>query len=128
MSCDWRVDGQDGPTELRATGQRPVVLLQEGSYCVMVFVRLADGRTGAAREIIAAKETWIVRARDSEQIQGPRLSIAGYIRGLKAPGTLHPNRQGHQLIADRLLESVAARRTHSRREVLARLPRPLQAR
>jgi lysophospholipase L1-like esterase len=59
----------------------------------------------------AAKETWFRRAKESEQLQGPRLSIMGYIRGELAPGTLHPNHLGHQVIADRLFLMLTARET-----------------
>ena len=52
-----------------------------------------------------------MRAKESEQLQGPLLSLAGYLRGKIAPGTLHPNRRGHQEIADRLFQSLAARGT-----------------
>jgi len=58
----------------------------------------------------AAADTWFVRAKESEQLQGPLLSLAGYLRGRIATGTLHPNRRGHQVIADRLFQSLAARR------------------
>ena len=59
----------------------------------------------------AAVDTWFVRAKESEQLTGPMLSLAGYLRGKTAPGTLHPNRRGHQVIADRLFETIAALRT-----------------
>jgi hypothetical protein len=54
-----------------------------------------------------------VRAKESELLQGPLLSLAGYLRGKTAPGTLHPNRRGHQVIAERLFESLVAKRTYS---------------
>jgi lysophospholipase L1-like esterase len=56
----------------------------------------------------AAQDTWFVRAKESEQLQGPRLSAVGYLRGEIAPGVLHPNRRGHEVIADRLYQSVSA--------------------
>jgi hypothetical protein len=59
----------------------------------------------------AAKDTWFVRAKESEQIQGPRLTVVGYLRGEIAPGMLHPNLRGHQAIADRLLQSRAKKKT-----------------
>ena len=64
----------------------------------------------------AAGESWFRRAKESEQIQGPRISPAGHLRGEFAPGTLHPNQCGHQVIADRLFLAVAAASTrHCRR-------------
>ena len=39
------------------------------------------------------------RAKESEQLQGPRLWLVGYLRGEISPGTLHPNRpraSGHR--------------------------------
>jgi hypothetical protein len=62
----------------------------------------------------AAKDTWFRRAKASEQHQGPSLSPVGYIRGELAPGTLHPNHRGHQVIADHLDRCLAARRTLQR--------------
>jgi hypothetical protein len=56
----------------------------------------------------AAPDPWFVRAKESEQLQGPRLTLAGYLRGKTSPGTLHPNRCGHQVIADRLFQNLAA--------------------
>ena len=50
----------------------------------------------------AAKDRWFVRAKESEQIQGPILSPIGYLRGEIAPGMLHPNLRGHQAIAEQL--------------------------
>ncbi len=58
----------------------------------------------------AATETWFVRAKESEDIQGPRLSPLGYLRGEITPGMLHPNHRGHQVIADRLIRSLGRRR------------------
>jgi hypothetical protein len=58
----------------------------------------------------AAKDTWFRRAKESELLQGPRLSPVGYLRGELAPGMLHPNHAGHQAIADRLYLAVAAGR------------------
>jgi lysophospholipase L1-like esterase len=58
----------------------------------------------------AAKETWFVRAKESEDLQGPRLSPLGYLRGEITPGMLHPNHRGHQVIADRLIRSLGRRR------------------
>ena len=60
----------------------------------------------------AATDTWFVRAKESEELQGPRLSPVGYVRGEIAPGMLHPNRQGHQVIADRLFRSIRAKKAH----------------
>jgi lysophospholipase L1-like esterase len=54
-----------------------------------------------------AQRTWIIRAKEAEELQGPRLSTVGYLRGQISPGTLHPNRSGHQAIADRLFRSIA---------------------
>jgi lysophospholipase L1-like esterase len=56
----------------------------------------------------SAPDTWFVRAKESEELQGPRISAFGYLRGEIAPGTLHPNSRGHQVIADRLYERVAS--------------------
>ena len=64
-----------------------------------------------------AKDTWFRRAKESEQHQGPRLWLLGYIRGELAPGALHPNHCGHQSIAERLYRSLAARRTSYLSEV-----------
>jgi hypothetical protein len=55
----------------------------------------------------AAEDTWFVRAKESEQIQGPRITAVGYLRGEIAPGMLHPNNRGHQAIADHLLRNHA---------------------
>jgi hypothetical protein len=61
----------------------------------------------------AASDTWFVRAKESEQIQGPRCSPAGYLLGAFSPGMLHPNHRGHQVIADLVYASyVAHRRSH----------------
>jgi hypothetical protein len=61
----------------------------------------------------AARDTWFVRAKESEQIQGPRCWLAGYLRGAFSPGMLHPNHRGHQVIADLVYASyVAQRRYH----------------
>jgi hypothetical protein len=57
-----------------------------------------------------AADTWFVRAEESERLQGPRLSFVGYLRGEVAPGALHPNRRGHEAIAERLYLSFAASR------------------
>jgi hypothetical protein len=63
-----------------------------------------------------AQDTWFRRAKESEHHQGPRLWLVGYIRGELAPGALHPNHRGHQVIADRLYRSQAARRTSHLRD------------
>jgi hypothetical protein len=57
----------------------------------------------------AASDTWFIRAKESEQLQGPRLGLVSYLRGVFSPGMLHPNRCGHQVIADRLYQSVVSR-------------------
>jgi hypothetical protein len=57
----------------------------------------------------AAKETWFIRAKESEDLQGPRLSPLGYLRGEITPGMLHPNHRGHQVIADRPIRSLGRR-------------------
>ncbi len=59
----------------------------------------------------AAEDTWFVRAKESEQIQGPILTAVGYLRGEIAPGMLHLNNRGHQAIADHLLRSHASTTT-----------------
>jgi hypothetical protein len=65
-----------------------------------------------------ATDTWFVKAKESEQLQGPRLTPVGYLCGGFAPGMLHPNRRGHQVIADRLYRRLAAgRTTHPGQEV-----------
>jgi hypothetical protein len=56
----------------------------------------------------AAKDTWFIRAKESEELQGPRLTPVGYLRGEISPGMLHPNRRGHQVIGDRLYRRYAA--------------------
>jgi hypothetical protein len=76
----------------------------------------------------AAQETWFVRAKESEQCQGPRLSPVGYLRGEIAPGMLHPNQRGHQVIADRLSRCHAARRTCPFGQKAGTPDRPLQSR
>jgi lysophospholipase L1-like esterase len=53
----------------------------------------------------AAEDTWFVRAKESERVQGPRLTAVGYLRGEIAPGMLHPNERGHRAIADHLLRN-----------------------
>jgi hypothetical protein len=58
-----------------------------------------------------ARETWFFRTKESEQLQGPRLWLAGYLRGELSSGMLHPNHRGHQLIADRLYQRLLATRT-----------------
>ena len=55
----------------------------------------------------AAEDTWFVRAKESEQIQGPILTAVGYLRGEIAPGMLHPNERGHHAIADHLWRNHA---------------------
>ena len=65
MSCDWTIDGPDQAIGLRATGPEPVVRLPQGTYSVTVTVRLADGRTGSARETIRVKDILIVVLGDS---------------------------------------------------------------
>ena len=57
----------------------------------------------------SAHDIWFRRAKEPEQLQGPRLWLVGYIRGELAPGALHANHTGHQVIADRLYRSQAAR-------------------
>ena len=57
----------------------------------------------------AATDTWFIRAKESEQLQGPRLTPVGYLRGEIAPGMLHPNRRGHEVISDRLYRRHAAK-------------------
>jgi hypothetical protein len=54
-----------------------------------------------------ARDTWFVRAKESEQSQGPRLGVAGYLRGAFSPGMLHPNQRGHQVVADCLYRTVS---------------------
>jgi hypothetical protein len=61
----------------------------------------------------AARDTWIVRAKEAEQIQGPRCRLAGYLRGAFSSGMLHPNHRGHQVIAELVYASyIAQRRCH----------------
>jgi len=59
----------------------------------------------------SATDSWFVEAKESEELQGPRLTPLGYLRGEITPGMLHPNRRGHQVIADRLYRRLAATRT-----------------
>jgi hypothetical protein len=56
-----------------------------------------------------ASDTWFIRAKESEQLQGPRLWLVGYLRGEFSPGMLHPNRRGHRVIADHLYRSLVAK-------------------
>jgi lysophospholipase L1-like esterase len=76
----------------------------------------------------AAEDTWFVRAKESEQIQGPRLTAVGYLRGEIAPGMLHPNERGHRAIADHLLRNhtraTAANASRTREMSLRFLERP----
>jgi hypothetical protein len=58
----------------------------------------------------AARDTWFVRAKESEQIQGPRCSLVGYLRGAFSPGMLHPNHRGHQVIADLVYTSYVSQK------------------
>jgi lysophospholipase L1-like esterase len=74
----------------------------------------------------AAPDTWFVRAKESEEIQGPRLSPVGYLRGEIAPGMLHPNHLGHQAIADRLFQCIEARKTCPRGQEAGPRDRPLE--
>ncbi len=53
-----------------------------------------------------AEDTWFRRAKESEQIQGRRLSPVGYLRGELAPGTLHPNHAGHLHIGNCLYRTI----------------------
>ena len=76
----------------------------------------------------ASKDTWFRRAKESEQLQGPRLSPVGYLRGELAPGMLHPNHAGHQVIADRLFLVVAAASTSPSPQASGSLTQPLQIR
>jgi hypothetical protein len=62
----------------------------------------------------AACDTWIVRAKEAEQIQGPRCGLAGYALGAFSSGMLHPNPRGHQVIAEMVYANyVAQRRCHT---------------
>jgi hypothetical protein len=74
-----------------------------------------------------AADTWFVRAKESEDVQGPRLSAVGYLRGEIAPGMLHPNHRGHQAVADRLFRSFEAKKSCPRRQATEILSRPLQS-
>jgi hypothetical protein len=74
----------------------------------------------------AAKDSWIVKAKESEQIQGPRLSLVGYLRGEFTPGMLHPNQRGHQVIADRLFQSITGKRGFPNRQAVGSLHRHVQ--
>jgi hypothetical protein len=65
ISCDWTIDGPEGATSLRAAGLRPVVRLPQGRHSVTVAIRLADGRSGSARETILVKDFLIVALGDS---------------------------------------------------------------
>ncbi len=65
MSCNWTIDSRDGAIGLRVSGPRPRVRLPQGTYSVTVTVRLADGRTGSARETIRVKDILIVALGDS---------------------------------------------------------------
>jgi hypothetical protein len=70
----------------------------------------------------AATDTWFVTAKESEELQGPRLTPVGYLCGGFAPGILHPNRHGHQVIADRLYRRLAAGRTSPLGRGLCKVP------
>jgi hypothetical protein len=73
----------------------------------------------------SAKDTWFVRAKESEQHQGPRLTAVGYLRGEIAPGMIHPNPHGHRVIADHLHQCIEAKPScHPRKDgkVQRRLP------
>jgi hypothetical protein len=76
----------------------------------------------------AAADTWFVGAKVAEEVQGPRLSPLGYLRGEITPGMLHPNRRGHQVIADRLFQSREAKKTCPHRPGAEVPSRPPQTR
>jgi lysophospholipase L1-like esterase len=59
----------------------------------------------------AATDSWFVKAKESELLQGPIVTVMGYLCGEISPGTLHPNRRGQQVIADQLYQRLGARRT-----------------
>ena len=61
----WTIDDHNQAIGLRATGLEPVVRLPMGEHSVMVTVRLADGRSGSARETIDVKDILIVVLGDS---------------------------------------------------------------
>lgn len=62
----------------------------------------------------ASGDTWFIRAKESEQVQGPRFGLAGYLRGEFAPGMLHPNPHGHQVIASCLYRSFVSRQRQTK--------------
>jgi hypothetical protein len=68
----------------------------------------------------ALNDTWFRRAKESEQIEGPRVTAMGHLCGEIAPGTLHPNRRGQQAIADQLYQHLAAGRTSRRNDAQER--------
>jgi hypothetical protein len=53
----------------------------------------------------AASDGWFVRAKESEERQGPRLGLVGYLRGEFSPGMLHPNERGQEALAGCLYRS-----------------------
>ena len=65
MCCDWTIDGPDQSVRQQERAPRQVVRLAQGTYVVNVTVRLADGRTGSARETIRVKDILIVALGDS---------------------------------------------------------------
>src|SRR5262249_50279916 len=65
FSCHWTIEAPGGVTALRATGPRVIVRLAEGVYSVTAAIRLADGRSGAGRELIRVKDLLVVLPGDS---------------------------------------------------------------
>jgi hypothetical protein len=74
-----------------------------------------EGVFEASREHgYAARDTWFVRVKESERLQGPRLWSLGYVLGNFPAGMLHPNQRGQEIIAKRLYQAVLDQRARRR--------------
>ncbi len=65
MSYRWTIAGPAGSSELVATGPKTIARLPEGNHLVKVTVRLGDGRSGSAQEMIRVKDILVVALGDS---------------------------------------------------------------
>ena len=101
---------------------RELVLARERLLCpLMMMLREAADRQGWSyvdgifssfrSHGYAATESWFVKAKESEELQGPRVTRIGYLCGEISTGMLHPNRRGNRVIADRLHPRLATGRT-----------------
>lgn len=88
----------------------------------------ADGIFASFRDHgYSAKDKWFVTAKESEELQGPRLAVLGRLRGEISPGVLHPNTRGHKVIADRLRRCIKEGTScHPRKVEIVQRPRLLE--